>query len=556
MGKTTGFLEYKREEEKLVPVKERIQNFKEFHTKLSEEDRRKQGARCMDCGVPFCQSGMKLSGMFTGCPLHNLIPEWNDEIYQGHFHHALSRLLKTSNFPEFTGRVCPALCEKACINGMDGEPVTIHNNELFLVETGFKNGWIKPRIPEVRSGKHVAVVGSGPSGLAVADQLNHRGHSVTVFERDDRVGGLLMYGIPNMKLEKNVVTRRQKLMEEEGVTFKTGVDVGKDISAAELLKEYDAVILACGAKKARPLAVKDFDKIGGIYYAVDFLKSNTKSILDKREKYQEQGARNGNDRETADGKGRNLLNSDPYRPQEGTYISAKDKHVVIVGGGDTGNDCLGTCIRHGAASVVQLEMMPEPPEKRLPSNPWPEWPKVKKTDYGQEEAISEFGKDPRIYETTVKELHADEAGNLTEIVTVKVKFENRKMVEVKGSEKTLKCELLLVAAGFIGCQDYVTDAFHLERSPRGTVLTQPEQYHAFEAATNETEAKSKTSGKAGKSEKKAASGQAEGEPLNYADKVFSCGDMHRGQSLVVWAIAEGRACAKEVDEYLMGYTNL
>ncbi len=554
MGKTTGFLEYKRKEETLVPVEERIKNFKEFHTSLSVEERQKQGARCMDCGVPFCQSGMKLSGMFTGCPLHNLIPEWNDQIYQGHFRHALSRLLKTSNFPEFTGRVCPALCEKACINGMQGEPVTIHNNELFLVETGFKNGWIKPRIPEVRSGKHVAVVGSGPSGLAVADQLNHRGHSVTVFERDDRIGGLLMYGIPNMKLEKNVIVRRQKLMEEEGVVFKTGVDVGKDITPEELLKEYDAVILACGAKKARALAVKDFDKIGGIYYAVDFLKANTKSILDKREKYEEQAARNGASKDSVRGKGKNAVNIDPYRPQEGTYISARDKHVVIVGGGDTGNDCLGTCIRHGAASVVQLEMMPEPPEERLPSNPWPEWPRVKKTDYGQQEAIAEFGKDPRIYETTVKELHADQSGNLKEIVTVKVKFENRKMVEVEGSEKTLPCELLLVAAGFVGCQDYVTDAFGLERSPRGTVLTQPERYHAFEktksaqvsSAAQEKNAKGKG---AEKTEQQTA-------PLTYADKIFTCGDMHRGQSLVVWAIAEGRACAKEVDEYLMGYTNL
>lgn len=548
MGKTTGFLEYKREEEKLVPVKERIKNFKEFHTSLDVEDRRKQGARCMDCGVPFCQSGMKLSGMFTGCPLHNLIPEWNDQIYQGHFQHALSRLLKTSNFPEFTGRVCPALCEKACINGMDGEPVTIHNNELFLVETGFQNGWIKPRIPEVRSGKHVAVVGSGPSGLAVADQLNHRGHNVTVFERDDRIGGLLMYGIPNMKLEKQVISRRRNLMEEEGVVFKTGVDVGKDISADELLKEYDAVILACGAKKARALAVKDFDKIGGIYFAVDFLKSNTKSILDKRARYEEQAERNGNTKADSHGNNRSLLISDPYRPQEGSYISARDKHVVIVGGGDTGNDCLGTCIRHGAASVVQLEMMPEPPETRLPSNPWPEWPRVKKTDYGQQEAISEFGHDPRIYETTVKELHADQSGNLSEIVTVKVKFENRKMVEVEGSEKTLKCELLLVAAGFVGCQDYVTDAFRLERGPRGTVLTQPEQYHAYEKAKPAPAAKT-----AKPADSKA---QEERAPLKYADKIFTCGDMHRGQSLVVWAIAEGRACAKEVDEYLMGYTNL
>ncbi|MCR5155195.1 MAG: glutamate synthase subunit beta [Butyrivibrio sp.] len=507
MGKPTGFLEYARREDAVIPVKERISSFKEFHTSLDPEKRKEQGARCMNCGVPMCQSAIKLKGMVTGCPLHNLIPEWNDEIYHDHIAHALSRLLKTSNFPEFTGRVCPALCEKACICGMNDDPVTIHNNELYLIESAFKQGLMKPRIPKIRSGKKVAVIGSGPSGLAVADQLNHRGHSVTVFEREDRIGGLLMYGIPNMKLQKEVIDRRRKLMEEEGVVFETGVNVGltgkeaslkgkttdpgakgKNLSAQELLKDYDAIALCCGAKKARPLGVKDFDKVKGVYYAVDFLKSTTKSLLDSGLK-------------------------------EGTYISAKGKKVVIVGGGDTGNDCVGTCIRHGCKSVTQLEMMPAPPAVRRPDNPWPEWPKVLKTDYGQEEAITLFGDDPRIYETTVKEL-VTKNDKLTAIKTVKVQFKNGKLTEVEGSEKEIKCDLLLIAAGFTGCEEYTAKAFGTELTERGVVKTEAGSYRT-------------------------------GVP-----KVFSAGDMHRGQSLVVWAIAEGRECAREIDEYLMGYSNM
>ncbi|MGI6117776.1 MAG: glutamate synthase subunit beta [Bilifractor sp.] len=487
MGKATGFLEYEREENAWLPPEERIENFDEFKIPENEEERRRQAARCMNCGVPLCQSAMKLSGMVTGCPLHNLIPEWNDEVYHGHFRHALSRLLKTSNFPEFTGRVCPALCEKACICGMNDEPVTVHDNELFIIETAFAKGYMKPRIPSIRSGKKVAIVGSGPSGLAVADQLNHRGHSVTVYERDDQIGGLLMYGIPNMKLDKKVVARRRKLMEKEGVTFITGVDVGVDISAEELKDRYDAVVLCCGAKKPRPLAVDGFDTTKGIYFAVDFLKSATKHVV--------------------------------YGETSG-FINAEGKRVIIIGGGDTGNDCVGTCIRQGCRSVRQLEMMPEPPKERLASNPWPEWPKVLKTDYGQQEAIALYGSDPRTYETTVKELITTKTGKLSAVTTVKVKFENRKMVEIPGTEETVRCNLLLIAAGFIGCQDYVADAFHVERGPRGTVLTDPDQYR-----TNQ-------------------------------EGVFTAGDMHRGQSLVVWAITEGRACAKQVDEYLMGYSNM
>ena len=487
MGKATGFLEYERHEDPWVSENVRIKGFEEFHEHLSEEARRCQAARCMDCGVPMCQSAISLKGMVTGCPLHNLIPEWNDEIYKGHYEHALSRLLKTSSFPEFTGRVCPALCEKACINGMDGEPVTIHDNELFLIEKGFEEGWMKPCVPKVRSGKSVAVVGAGPAGLAAADRLNKRGHTVTVYEREDRIGGLLMYGIPNMKLDKKVIERRKKLMEEEGVVFKTGVDVGRDIGFEELLKDNDAVILSCGAKKARDLSLPGRAECKDIYFAVDFLKSATKDVLNGR--------------------------------KEKWTISAKDKNVVIVGGGDTGNDCLGTCIRQGAKNVVQLEMMPEPPKERRADNPWPEWPKVLKTDYGQLEAIEQFGKDPRIYETTVKELHLKK-GKLSSITTVKVTFKDRKMEEVPGSEETIDCDLLIIAAGFLGCEDYIAEASKVSLTNRGNV-----------------DAK-------------------EGNYQTSVPKVFSAGDMRRGQSLVVWAIAEGRHCAAAVDEYLMGYTPL
>lgn len=518
MGKPTGFMEYKRENNKDVPVKERIKTFREFHEPLQDRERQEQAARCMNCGVPMCQSAMKLSGMVTGCPLHNLIPEWNDQIYLGNFDAAYGRLSKTSNFPEFTGRVCPALCEKACINGEYGDPVTVHDNELFTIETAWSEGYIKPRIPEIRSGKKVAVVGSGPAGLAVADELNHRGHSVTVYEREDRIGGLLMYGIPNMKLDKSVIFRRQKLMEEEGVTFVTGTNVAakkeagkKNITPKKLLSEYDAVVLACGAKNPRSLAGCDPDETKGIYYAVDFLKATTKSLLDAGMK---------------DGQWKDESSADPRDVKEflktDEFISARGKNVIVVGGGDTGNDCIGTVIRHGCKSVTALEMMPEPPVNRTESNPWPEWPRVKKTDYGHEEAIEVFGHDPRVYETTVKEIHKDKNGALKEVVTVRVKFgPDRKMELVKGSEKTLPCELLLIAAGFTGCESYTAEGFGVDLSKRNTVVTSdPEQY-------------------------------ASSQP-----RVFTAGDMHRGQSLVVWAVAEGRRCAREVDSFLMGYSGL
>jgi len=487
MGKATGFLEFERREDPWVTEDARIGSFEEFHNHLNEEERRCQAARCMDCGVPMCQSAICLNGMVTGCPLHNVIPEWNDELYKGHYEYALARLLKTSNFPEFTGRVCPALCEKACINGVNSEPVTIHDNELFLIEKGFEEGYMKPRIPKNRSGKKVAVIGAGPSGLAVADQLNHRGHEVTVFEREDQIGGLLMYGIPNMKLDKSVIVRRRELMEAEGIVFKTGTDVGNGESFDGIVNEYDAIALCCGAKKARPVTAKGSEDCRDVYYAVDFLKQTTKDLLSGK--------------------------------QGKWTISAKDKHIVVIGGGDTGNDCVGTCIRQGCKSITQLEMMAKPPMERQQSNPWPEWPKVLKTDYGQQEAIKVFGSDPRIYETTVKELIMQK-GRLKEIKTVQVKFEERKPVEVEGSEKIIKCDLLLIAAGFVGCEDYIAKESKVELTQRGTVKTEPEKYRTS------------------------------------VQKVFTAGDMHRGQSLVVWAIAEGRHCAAEIDKYLMGYTPL
>lgn len=487
MGKATGFMEYDRHEDSWVDAKTRINGFEEFHNHLNEEERRCQASRCMNCGVPMCQSAINISGMVTGCPLHNLIPEWNDELYNGHYELALRRLLKTSNFPEFTGRVCPALCEKACINGINTGAVTIHDNELFLIEKGFEKGYMKPRIPETRSGKKVAVIGAGPAGLAVADQLNHRGHEVTVFEREDQIGGLLMYGIPNMKLDKSVIVRRRELMEAEGVVFKTGVDVGNGESFDKIVNEFDAVALCCGAKKARTVAAKGSEGCKNVYYAVDFLTQTTKDLLSGK---------------------------------EGKWtISAKDKHVVVVGGGDTGNDCVGTCIREGAKSVTQLEMMSKPPVERQQNNPWPEWPKVLKTDYGQQEAIAVFGSDPRIYETTVKELITTK-GKLSQIKTVRVKFEGRNLVEVEGTEQTIKCDLLLIAAGFVGCEDYIATESKVELTQRGTVKTEPDKYQTS------------------------------------VPKVFTAGDMHRGQSLVVWAITEGRHCAAEIDKYLMGYSPL
>ena len=494
MGKPTGFLDYERQTSAEIEPLERIKNFNEFHIPLSLEQQQKQGARCMACGVPFCQYGQMINGMASGCPLHNLCPEWNDLVYLGNWEQAYVRLMKTHCFPEFTSRVCPGLCEAACTCNLNGDPVSTKENERAIIENAFEQGLVKPQVPKVRTGKRIAVVGSGPSGLAAAVQLNRRGHEVTVFERNDRIGGLLRYGIPNMKLEKHIIDRRIKLMEEEGVIFKTNCDVGNDVKANKLLKNFDAVVLCCGASNPRDIQVPGREA-EGIYFAVDFLKGVTKSLLDSGLK-------------------------------DNKFIPCKGKKVMIIGGGDTGNDCVGTSIRLGASSVMQLEMMPKAPDQRAENNPWPEWPRVCKTDYGQQEAIAVFGHDPRVYQTTVKEFVANDKGKLCKAVLMKLQSKKDEksgrmmMVPVEGSEYTVDVDIVLIAAGFLGAQKYVTDAFKVDLTPRTNVATEPEHYQTS------------------------------------VPKVFTAGDMHRGQSLVVWAIHEGREAAKAVDEALMGYTNL
>ncbi len=492
MGKRNGFLELTRQSAQTIDPLERIMNFQEFHIPLSKKEQVKQAARCMDCGIPFCQYGQEIKGMVSGCPLNNLIPEWNDCIYQGHYDEALKRLLKTNNFPEFTSRVCPAPCEKACTCSLHGEAVTIKDNEFAIIEDAFEHGLMESSIPEVRIDKKIAIIGSGPAGLAAADQLNQRGYDVDVYERDDRIGGLLMYGIPQMKIAKDIVERRVKKMELEGVTFYPNHGIENKQQAQTLIETYDAVILACGARSPRDIEVPG-RMASNVIFAVDYLTQVTKS----------------------------LLNSDF---KDGLCVNAKGKNVLVIGGGDTGNDCVGTAIRQGCHQVIQLEMMKEPPLQRGDNNPWPEWPRVKKTDYGQEESLAVFKKDPRLYQTTVKEFIQDDQGQVIKAVLISLKETVKQghlvMDPITGSEEIIDVDLVFIAAGFIGCESSVAEAFDVSLTKRQNVATVDNTYQ-----TNQK-------------------------------KVYVAGDMRRGQSLVVWAIREGREVAKQIDLALMGFTNL
>jgi glutamate synthase (NADPH/NADH) small chain len=493
MGKPTGFLEYERKTPPDRPPKERIKYWLEFHLSLNDDELRKQAARCMDCGIPFCHTGRILAGAASGCPINNLIPEFNDLVYRGLWKEALARLHKTNNFPEITGRVCPAPCEGSCTVGLHLPPVTIKQIECAIIDRGWQEGWVIPQPPKFRTGKRVAIVGSGPAGLCAAAQLNSAGHYVTVFERADRPGGLLMYGIPNMKLDKKeVLLRRINLLVKEGVEFITNTEVGKNYPAEKLLTDYDAAILCTGATQPRDIAVEGRN-LNGIYFAVDYLSLNTRAILD--------------------GKG------------DGGYITARGKDVIVIGGGDTGTDCVGTALRQGCRSIVQLEILPKPPLQRQPDNPWPEWPKVLRTDYGQEEAAAIYGDDPRIYLTTVKRFLGNSKGNVEAVETVQVRWEKDSAGRwfpkpIPGSEVQRPAQLVLLAMGFLGPESTILEQLGVERDQRSNIRA---EYGKF-----------KTNIKG----------------------LFAAGDCRRGQSLVVWAFNEGRAVAREVDRYLMGKTNL
>ena len=490
MGNPTGFMKVERALPGDRNPKTRIKDWQEVHEHMPEPEIREQASRCMDCGVPFCQSGeSRFAPKVAGCPVNNLIPEWNDLVYRGRWQEAIERLHRTNNFPEFTGRVCPAPCEGACVLGINSPPVTIKHHEYAIAEHAFAEGWIAAEAPDRRTGKTVAVVGSGPAGLAAAAQLNKAGHSVTVFERADRIGGLLMYGIPNMKLEKPIVERRVKLLAEEGVVFKPNTNIGVDITLAKLREDFDALVLATGATKPRDLPIAGRE-LKGIHYAMDFLSKNTKSLLDSNHK-------------------------------DGQFINAKGKNVVIIGGGDTGTDCVGTSLRHGCKSVVQLEIMPRPAEQRTAGNPWPEWPKTLLVDYGQEEAIAVQGADPRHYQVMTQKIEGDAEGNVQALHTVKVEWVkgadgSMSPKPLVGTEKVYKADLVFLAMGFLGPEAEILNSLPLEQDPRTNIKA---QYNEF--ATSE-------------------------------EGVFACGDARRGQSLVVWAIDEGRRAAREVDKFLMG----
>jgi glutamate synthase (NADPH/NADH) small chain len=493
MGKLTGFMEFERREDPGRDPHTRVRDWHEFHDHLPEATLKEQGARCMDCGVPFCHTGTMLPGGASGCPINNLIPEWNDLVYRGQWHEALARLHKTNNFPEFTGRVCPAPCEGSCVLGISEPAVSIKTIECAIVDKGFAEGWIVAEPPLRRTGKTVAVVGSGPAGLACAAQLNRAGHTVTVFERDDRIGGLLMYGIPPMKLEKQIVDRRVNLLAEEGIKFVTGAHIGKNYPTDKLRASFDAIVLCGGATAARDLSVEGRN-LGGVHFAMEFLQKSCKSLLDS--------------------------NFD-----DGQYINAKGKNVIVIGGGDTGTDCVGTSLRHGCKSLVQFEILPRPPTLRAADNPWPQWPRVYKLDYGQEEAAALFGADPRQYVTVTKGLVGDGRGHVKELHTIEVEWVKNgdgrlTMKEKLGSERVWPTELVLLAMGFVGPEKPgLLSDLGVALDGRGNVAV-------------------------------------DGEKATSVASVFAAGDMARGQSLIVWAIAEGRAAARGVDRYLMGETLL
>ena len=491
MGKPTGFLEYARALPLDRSALKRINDWNEFHEHMDDQSLRQQGARCMDCGVPFCHSGSLISGMASGCPINNLIPEWNDLVYRGLWKEALDRLHKTNNFPEFTGRVCPAPCEGSCVLGINAPPVTIKNIECTIIDHAWEKGWVKPQPPKKRTGKKVAVIGSGPAGLSAAAQLNKAGHYITVFERADRPGGLLMYGIPNMKLDKQkVVLRRIKQMEREGIAFRCNSEVGRDITSTQLVEDFDAVVLCTGATKPRDLPIEGRQS-KGIHFAMEFLHGNTKALLDKAQ----------------------------------PPISAAGKDVIIIGGGDTGTDCVGTSMRHGCKSLIQVEILPKPPTERAKDNPWPEWPKTYKMDYGQEEAAAAHGSDPRVYLTTAKKFLTDDQGNVSGVHLVEIRWERNDKgqftpVDVPGTDRVVPAQIVLLAMGFVGPEQPLLESLGLERAPRSNIKAEHGQF-----ATS-------------------------------IPKVFAAGDCRRGQSLVVWAFNEGRGAARECDRYLMGATSL
>ena len=493
MGDPTGFMQHNRELEPDRSPSERIEDWKEFHKHLPEDKLKTQGSRCMDCGIPFCQTGDMLEGLTSGCPINNLIPEWNDLVFRGLWREALERLHKTNNFPEFTGRVCPAPCEGSCVLGINEPAVTIKSIECTIIDKGFEEGWVVPEPPKVRTGKEVAVVGSGPAGLACAAQLNKAGHLVTVFERDDRIGGLLMYGIPNPHLDKSIVDRRVNLLKDEGIKFVTSTEIGKDYLSQKLIDDFDAVVICTGATRPRDLPIEGRE-LKGIHFAMDFLRANTKSLLDS-----------------------NL--------EDGNYISAKNKDVIVLGGGDTGTDCVATSMRHGCKSLLQFEILPKPPMERAPDNPWPQWPKVYSLSYGQEEAMAVFGEDPRKYQVLTTKFVGDEDGNVKELHTVKIEWHQGdngrpSFKEVPGSGEVWPADRIFLALGFLGPEDTVLEQLNIERDDR-------------------TNAKAEY-----------------GKYMTSLEGVFAAGDARRGQSLIVWAINEGREAARECDRYLMGSTNL